>query len=292
MGAASGGIAASCLGILGSMYEGQARSQALGYATGTLTLAGIVFPILGGLIGKIHWQYTFYLYAVALPLAVLVALTLRQQPSSKTPAKTEEPNYKLRHVLGRYQTLLLLLTLSLTSVIMYSVAIYGPLYFKATLNANTLLNGIILASRALGAAIVSAFGARRLSQALGLPKAIAIGFGLMAVTLAIIPLIREISWILFTAVLFGAGFGIVLPSLYDALAGLAPAKLRASILSAGTGAGFLGQSLCPILLGFVLYNSRLEVVFYTAASLSAIAATVLLLFGNKLAMDIERSSQG
>lgn len=39
IGAASGGIAAASLGLLGNMYDGEVRSQALGYATSTLTIA-------------------------------------------------------------------------------------------------------------------------------------------------------------------------------------------------------------------------------------------------------------
>lgn len=287
LGAATGGIAAASLGLLGSMYEGKARSQALGYATGTLTLAGIIFPLTGGLIGLRHWQYAFYLYSIGLPLAILAAITLQQQPSSQTEPQIsdEEPNYKLRQVFAQPETLWLLLTLALASVVMYSVVIFAPLYFKATIQANSVLNGTVLAFRAVGAAVVSAFGARRLSQTLGLSLATSVGFGLMAVTLGIIPLLHQMSWILLTAVLFGAGFGIVLPNLYHALANKAPAKLRSSVLSAGTGASFLGQSLSPILLGSVLNYSGLEVVFYTAAGLSIVAGILLLLGKNRLEND-------
>lgn len=280
LGAASGGIAAASLGLLGSMYEGKARSQALGYATSTLTLTGIVYPVLGGLVGAKNWQFAFYLYGLGLPLAVLAALTLRQPPKpSKT--KTGEASFMLRQVLGNHQTLWLLLTLGVASVVMYTGVTYAPLYYKQVIKAGPVVNGIILASRAIGAAAVSAFGARRLSQRLGLAKAIAIGFGLMALTIGIIPLLRQLNLIILTAVLFGVGFGIVLPSLYDALANLAPPKLRSSVLAAGTGAGFLGQFLSPILLGSVLSNRGLSGVFYAAATLSVVTAVFLLLFGSK-----------
>ncbi len=61
LGAAAGGIAAASLGMLGNLYEGAERSQALGYATSTLTIAGIAFPLMGGLLGSFGWQYAFYL---------------------------------------------------------------------------------------------------------------------------------------------------------------------------------------------------------------------------------------
>lgn len=282
LGAASGGIAAAGLGLLGSMYEGQARSQALGYATSTLTITGIIFPLLGGWVGATHWQFAFYLYGLGLPLALLAKLILKEKHRKQKRAKAVEPGQKLSQVLGHHQSLWLLLTLGLASISMYAVVIYAPLYLKATIGAGAMLNGIVLASRAVGAAVVSALGARRLSKKLGLSKATAVGFGLMALTLGMIPFQIQLHWILVTAVLFGVGFGIVLPNLYSALANLAPSKLRSSVLAAGTGAGFLGQFLSPILLGPVLGYGGLEGVFYAAASVSFIAGVLLLLLSRSL----------
>jgi MFS family permease len=101
----------------------------------------------------------------------------------------------------------------------------------------------------------------------------------MAVTLAVIPLQHQLSWIVLSAILFGVGFGIVLPSLYSALANVAPSNLRSSVLAAGTGVGFLGQFLSPVLLGPLLGVAGLEGVFYGAASVALVAG--LLLFTPK-----------
>lgn len=274
LGAASGGIAAASLGLLGSMYEGEKRSQALGYATSTLTITGIAFPLLGGWVGAANWQFAFYLYGLGLPLAVLAKLLLKKQKQTKVI--TTEPSHELSHILGHPQALWLLFTLVLASISMYAVVIYAPLYLKATIGAGAVLNGIVLASRAIGAATISVFGARRLSQKFGLAKSTAVGFGLMGVTVGMIPLLHQLNLILVTALLFGAGFGIVLPNIYNALANLAPAKLRSSVLAAGTGAGFLGQFLSPILLGPVLIHGGLEGTFYAAASVAFMAGLLLL----------------
>jgi predicted MFS family arabinose efflux permease len=271
LGAASGGIAAASLGLLGSMYEAEKRSQALGYATSTLTITGIAFPLLGGWVGSTHWQFAFYLYGLGLPLALLAALVLREKPQTQALPMAKDSGSKLRTVLGHSYTLRLLLTLSLASVAMYAVVIYAPLYLKMTLGAGAALNGIVLASRAVGAAAISAFGAKWLAKTLGAAQATAVGFGLMALTLMTIPLLHQVGWILLTAVFFGMGFGIVLPTLYSTLANLAPSELKSSVLAAGTGAGFLGQFLSPILLGPVLGYGGLEGVFYAAAAIALVA---------------------
>ncbi|HEY9710494.1 MAG TPA: MFS transporter [Oculatellaceae cyanobacterium] len=276
LGAASAGIAAASLGLLGSMYEGEARSQALGYATSTLTLTGIAFPLLGGWVGSTHWQYAFYLYGLGLPLAGLAAFVLREKQKTQAPGVAKDSSRKLRTVLGHSYTLRLLLTISLASVAMYAVVIYAPLYLKVTIGAGAALNGIVLASRAVGAAAISAFGAKWLAKTLGAGQTTAVGFGLMALTLMTIPLVHQVSWILLTAVFFGVGFGIVLPTLYSTLANVAPSELRSSVLAAGTGAGFLGQFLSPIVLGPMLSYGGLEGVFYAAAAVALV--TGLLLF--------------
>lgn len=276
LGAASGGIAAASLGLLGSMYEGQARSQALGWATSTLTITGITDPLLGGWAGANRWQNAFYLYGVGLPIAFLAAAVLQEKPRKTKSHQVSQT--KLHQVLLQQHTLKVLIALSLTSVAMYAVVIYAPLYLNATINADTLLNGIVLASRAIGAGVISAFGASKLARRLGSSRAIACGFGLMAVTLAVIPLLNQVSWIVVSAILFGVGFGIVLPNLYNALANLAPEQLRASVLAIGTGMGFLGQFLSPILLAPVLNFAGLEAVFYAAAAIAIATGMVLLVF--------------
>ncbi|EDX73030.1 transporter, major facilitator family [Coleofasciculus chthonoplastes PCC 7420] len=279
LGAASGGIAAASLGILGNMYEGEARSQALGYATSTLTIMGIAFPLLGGWVGSFHWQWAFGLYGIGLPMAILAARFLPEKSSPKTKADAKDAGSKLRQVLGRPYTLRLLCTLSLVSIAMYAVVIYAPQYLKQTIDATSVVNGIVLASRAIGAAIISAFGAKRLAQRWGRPTTVAIGLGLMALTLSTIPILHQLGWILVTAVFFGMGFGLVLPTLYGTLANLAPPDLKSSVLAAGTGAGFLGQFISPILLGPVLAFCGLEWVFYAAAIVALLAG--LLLFAHQ-----------
>jgi len=275
LGAASGGIAAASLGILGNMYEGEARSQALGYATSTLTIMGIAFPLLGGWVGSFHWQWAFGLYGIGLPMAILAARFLPEKSSPKTKADAKDAGSKLRQVLGRPYTLRLLCTLSLVSIAMYAVVIYAPQYLKQTIDATSVVNGIVLASRAIGAAIISAFGTKKLAQRLGRPKTVAIGLGLMALTLSTIPILHQLGWILVTAVFFGMGFGLVLPTLYGTLANLAPPDLKSSVLAAGTGAGFLGQFISPILLGPVLAFCGLEWVFYAAAIVALLAGVLL-----------------
>ncbi len=278
VGAASAGIAAASIGIIGRMYEGEARSRILGYATSALAISSIIFPLLGGWVGATHWQFAFCLYGLGLPVALFAALILREKSGQQGSFIALGQSKKLVQNLRQSSILTLFLTLGLTSAIFYVVIIYAPLHFKATIGAGTVLNGAILASRAIGAAIVSALGAIRLAKRLGIAQAITLGFILMALTLIAIPFLEEVHWILLTAIIFGVGFGIVMPNLYDALANQSADEVRSSVLAIGTGSASLGQFLSPIFLGPV-WKYTGTTVFYVGAAVALATGLLSLLQG-------------
>jgi predicted MFS family arabinose efflux permease len=275
LGAASGGIAAASIGFLGNMYEGEARSRILGYATSAMTATTVVVPIVAGWIGGYRWQYAFYLYSLSIPLACIAGVVLREGSYQQPIAKSNNPSLKdLGKILRHQQTLKLYLVLALAAAIVTAVVIYTPLYLKQIIGAGPKLNGLILAIRAIGAAVISAIGATWLSKQIGVNRAIAVGFVLMAVMVLTIPLVDQLAWIMIIAALFGIGFGIITPNAYNALASCAPPELRASVLAIGTGANSLGQFISPLLLGPIWKSINLSAVFYATA---AIALAVALL---------------
>lgn len=269
VGVASGGIAAVSIGIVSGRYEGTARVRMMGYVTSALAIATVIFPILGGWLGSSHWQYAFYLHGLGLPVALATTFILQPdfcQPATQNPAVSATG---VRHHLGQMIVLILLLSLALASALFYVVVVYAPLYLKVQLGASPIINGGVLATRALGAAVVSAFGASRLASRIGSNQAIAVGFLLMAFSLATIPNLEEPLLIILTALPFGIGFGIVMPNFYNALADQAAPEYRTTLLAIGTGSSSLGQFVSPLLFG-PIWKGLGEKVFFVAAALAII----------------------
>lgn len=276
LGAASGGVAAATIGMLSSMYEGEARSRVLGFATSAMTTSAILFPLVGGWVGNEHWQYSFYLYGAGILVAAIASFIFHgvdSKPSGMLPIGQKAA---LGTVLKQGEVWLMYGLIGATATIVYTVVIYTPLYLREAIGATPELNGIVLAVRAIGAATVAAIGAAWLAKRLGENRAIALGFGLMAVTLFTIPFLTQLAIIIPVAVLFGIGFGIITPNLYNVLASLTPPDLRASILGLGTGFNSLGQFICPLLLGPVWKHMGLPPVFFAATGLAAIASLLIL----------------
>jgi MFS transporter, ACDE family, multidrug resistance protein len=280
LGVASGGVAAATIGLLGSMYEGEKRSRILGYATSVMSLSAIFFPLVGGWVGKVQWQHAFYLYGLSIPLVLAVAAKLKE-PRRKQGESLMGDRAQLIKVITQPSVLRLYLFIGIAALIVYAVVIYTPIYLKAAIGADPQLNGFVLAIRLVGASVVSAFGASRLARKVGEKRAIALGFSLMAITLALIPLLTQLPAIVLAAIVFGSGFGLVTPNLYNLLADLAPEEVRASTLAIGTGFNSLGQFISPLILGPLWQRFDLSAVFYGTAAI-AIAASFLSLAKRKV----------
>ncbi|NEQ96103.1 MAG: MFS transporter [Cyanothece sp. SIO2G6] len=278
LGIASASIAAASIGLLGNLYHGNERTRILGYATSAMTTASITTLFLGGWVGTMHWQFSFYLYALSLPVLVLVTLFLQEEQSGNRPLVSAEQGRQLKAALTNPDIIRLYLTIALSATIMYTVIVYAPIYLKQTLDATPALRGIVLGLRAIGVVLASALIASRFARRWGTYRAIALGFLLMAVTLATIPLLGQLHLIIIMAVGFGVGFGIVVPNTYDGLSHLASPTIQATVLAAGTGVSALGKFLCPLLFSPVREWMGLEQVFYVAAAIALLVAAALGLF--------------
>ncbi|MBD1870269.1 MFS transporter [Cyanobacteria bacterium FACHB-471] len=294
LGIANGGIAAAGLGLVSKLYQGEARAQAIAYVATTLTLANIVYPLIAGWIGTIDWHFVFGLYGLGIPLALWAAVVfygsrqstglnveaLSTQKDTERSSAESSQNATVSEVatpaqlFRQPQILKLLLCLALVSASVYALIVYLPIYMKTDMSSNTVSIGIVLATKAGGAALVSAFLVRRLVKQIGESWTIILGAVTMSLTLATMPYLHQMQTLLPVAILFGFGFGIVVPTLYSSLAELAPDNLQSTVLATGTGVSFLAQFLSPILLGFVFTHSNLPTVFYTTA---LVAVTVGLL---------------
>ncbi len=270
VGAASGGIAAGSIGMLSGLFDRDARSRIMGYATSALATATVIFPLLGGWLGLYHWRWAFALYLLSLPVA-LAAYWLLPAPTRHTKTVDLAQAQGLGKTLRQPAIAALLLALGLAAAIFYVVVVYAPLYLKSALDASTMLNGMALAARAIGAAIISAIGASRLAKRLGASLAIALGFSLMALSLATIPSLQVPALVLLAALIFGFGFGIVMPNFYSTLADSAPVQQQAGVLALGTGIASLGQFISPFLFG-PIWETAGAGVFYAAAAIAGLAA--------------------
>jgi MFS transporter, ACDE family, multidrug resistance protein len=291
LGVASGGIAASSLGLLSRRYEGDARNQAIAYVATAITLANIVYPLMAVGLGHFGWQFAFALYGVGAVLAGIAPLLFKPEKSVIHAAKTTAAAEGIRplELLSSPVSLRIFISLTLVSAVVYGTIIYLPFYLKTTLRSDLFWNGLILAVQAVGAALSSGLLLEPLRQRLGSLRVTALSLGSMALFLVLFPNLTHLPALILASSLFGFSFGFVTPSLYNILATLAPSHLQSSILATGIGAGFLGQFVSPLILGALLSQVGLKGVFYSCAVVAiALGLSLLIPLKSKQTVAVEK----
>ena len=270
MGAASlGSINAT---IIGDLYSGRQRAAAMGYNASVLSIGTASFPIIGGALATIGWNYPFFLPLLAFPVGLVTLLFLNNpEPQSNQTLsgyfRDTWQSLKSMKIIGVF------LISILVFIILYgSYLTYFPFLIGRTFARPPFVIGIIMASMSFTTAITSS-QLGRLAKKFSTPSLLGGASGFYALALIIVPHVHHVWLLLIPTVVFGVGHGILIPSLQTMLAELAPMNQRAAIMSLNGMVLRLGQTLGPVFMGIFFAVFSISGVFYAGAG----AAILILL---------------
>ncbi|WP_205669046.1 MFS transporter [Amycolatopsis suaedae] len=255
-----------------AFYRGAERDRVMGWRSTATSVGGLVWPLVGGLLGGLTWHATFAVYLVGLPLAALAAWSL---PDTTARAGGEDLGAVrlLRHrpaLLGWYSLWIVI------AVQMYVLAIFLPQRLaQIGIRAPVLVSLYAVVGAAITTSLVGLVYGRlraRLSYAALLRAALVTSLaGFLIYATVSHPVV-----LLLAPALFGIGNGILFPVatvLVDRAAGVEH-RSRAAALS-GT-AIFAGQFLSPLLFGPLIEATSTTTGFLVAGAVSAILLAVVV----------------
>jgi MFS family permease len=244
------GIGASALvslavTLVGDFYDGTQRNAVMGLNGSVLGTGAAVYPLLGGFLATFRWSAPFLFFGVGILVGVVAVVSLREPAGIET---TEVGAYLrgLHAATVRPASLALFAAIFLAFFVFYgAVLTVLPLLLSDEFGLGASQIGPILSMVALASATVSSqYG--RVSQWRSAPELVALGFvahgaSLLGVWLAPSPLLVGAALLV-----FGAGFGVVLPSVDTAVVTLVSGDLRAGMMGMRTSVLRLGQTLGPV----------------------------------------------
>ncbi|GAA2875047.1 MFS transporter [Pseudonocardia halophobica] len=242
VGLCEGAIMTCCTTLIGDYWSGARRARYLGLQTLVATLSATVFLALGGVLGAAGWRTPFWLYAVAALLAVPMALAIWQPARPAVASGTRAP-LPWRQLL-----------------VPCVVTLFGGIVFYALIvELSFVLAGVgITATGTIGAisavmSLATAAGAVVFGRLSGrTPRALLpVEFGLSAAGLLLVFATTSPVVITVGAVLTGLGTGMLLPTLLTWAVNRLTFDQRGRGTGLWTGALFLGEFLCPLILAAV-----------------------------------------
>ncbi|OQO90899.1 hypothetical protein B1813_15395 [Saccharomonospora piscinae] len=253
------------VGLL-AFYDGAMRDQVMGWRSTATSAGGVVWPLLGGLLGGLSWHATFAIYLVGLPLAVAAALAL---PAGTGGAPARRERAGVGRLLRERPALLGYYALWLVFAVQgYVLAIFLPARLAELGIDDPLVVSIYaVAGGALATSVVGLLYARirrwathRVLLATAL-SCTAAGFGLYAT-------VSQPVVLLAAPVLFGVGNGVLFPVVTVLVDEVAGPELRGRAAALSGTVIFAGQFASPLLFGPLIEATSTTTGFAVAGGTS------------------------
>jgi MFS family permease len=231
-------IMTCCTTLIADYWSGPRRSRYLGLQTLLASVSATVFLGVGGALGSSGWRTPFWLYLVAVVLAVPMALLIWQPLA---PERAE----KLPPVPWRQLRVPCLVTLA-GGVVFYALIVELSFVLDEAGATATATIGALSALMSLATAVAAGSFAKLSGRT---PRELLpVAFGLSAAGFLVIWSSASVPVITVGAVLTGAGTGLLLPVLLTwATNGLSFAE-RGRGTGLWTGTLFIGEFLSPVLI--------------------------------------------
>ncbi len=259
-----GGMMNTAVAAIGDMYREPARSRAMGYRVTVQGLTNATVPFVSGAIATIAWFLPFYIHSAAIVVALAAALQFTE------PAGTERAEHYMVNALraiANTRAVWLFFSNFMGFVLLYGIVVYMPILVVRQFGLTTLHSGLAI-SAAAGISALVATQAGRLSNRF--PEEIRVLWGVVCCGAShlLTGFAPGYPFLLVFMGLWGLGFGVLMPTLNSAAAGLASSELRAGVLSVFTLLIYLGQTVSPPFFALFVTDTSVRGAFFAGSALS------------------------
>jgi ACDE family multidrug resistance protein len=278
-GVGAAGLGAINLTIIGDLYTGTERTEAMGCNSSVLSVGTASYPAIGGILATVGWFYPFLLPLAAIPVTLAVVSSL-DNPEPTGPQHFREYLADSWRVIANRRVLALFIVSTLTFIILYgSYMSYFPLLVGGSFAAPPFVVGLVMSVSSLATALTSS-QAGRLARAFSEKTLIGVSCVLYGLALVAIPMIPRLWMLAIPIAVLGVAQGINLPSLMAFLANQAPMEQRGALMSINGMVLRLGQTLGPVIMGMVFTGAGMGGVFVGGAVCALLMLAVVLVVMN------------
>lgn len=294
-GIGAGGTFQIAMALTGDLFTSGTRTRALGYLEASNGLGKVIAPLIGASLAALVWYAPFFVYIVAIPIAVLVWMEIKEPPMKQ---KAQGARGYLQGVQSIFSTKALPLAVMFLAGMLVLFLYFGVLsylsdFLEEKLGAKGVKLGLIIAIPVFVMALTSYLSGQALARKNPsiLKWAIVFGLAFGGAMLALAGTTKkEFLLVSFISVL-GVGNGIVLPSLNSLTTSCTERARRGTLTSLYGAVRHVGAATGPPAVALLIkYGHR--TTFWTLAGLAAVAALLAVFFLNTTVLLKKTGSQG
>ena len=271
-------LSALAMTMVGDRYTGRQHDGVMGITSAMLSLGTAVYPIIGGYLAGRAWNAPFLMYAIPIPVAVMVLFGLDDRETTTATSGRAYIREAIRVIpTGRAVALygVMFASFGLMFGGLYTAL---PFHLSRTFGLSSTTVGAITSGVLVVTALVSTQNGR-IAADISIRSTLSIGFGLYASGFVIVALADGL-WLLASGLLLiGVGSGLVTPTLFTGLSTLAPDHLRGGVMSLQTTTIGLSQAAGPVAFTLMAASLGYQQTFLAASGVATIGIAVIAVAG-------------
>lgn len=263
--------------LLSDLLEDERESSAQGMKVFLDRIGISVVPAIAGVLAVVSWSLPFFLFALAVPIALLGLAWLPE--TRKADAAGVRAYLGSFTEIGRRPRLFIAFSASFLRFFLdYGYFTYLPIYLALARGESSATVGLLFAFFAAGA-MVTASQAGRLVRGRDPAYLVFLGFVLAGGSVLVIPFLPWTVLVGASLFVYGLGNGLVSPLQKSLLTRNAPREARAGIVSLDRLVQQVAKSLAPSAMGVLLLVADVGAVFWILGglSLASVAMAAMLL---------------
>lgn len=261
-----GGMLNTVVAAIGDMYDEPERSRAMGWRVMVQGLTNATVPFVSGAIATIAWFLPFYIHSAAILLGIVAALKFKEPAGS---SKTERYLLKALGAIANTRAIWLFFSNFMGFVLLYGIVVYMPILVVRQFGLTTLHSGLAISTGA-GVAALAASQAGRLSRLFSEEIRVLLAFSCCGLSHFLVDMAGSYPFVLASMAVWGLGFGLLMPALNAAAAGLVSSELRAGVLSIFTLLIYLGQTVSPPFFALFVKGRDVSGAFFAGGLIALI----------------------
>ncbi|MGQ4557341.1 MFS transporter [Halobellus sp. GM3] len=250
-----GGISPIAITSIGDLYSHEEGATAQGLRTMGAGLSGAIFPLIGGFLVTIAWQYPFLLYGIAIPAAGFVYWWM-DEPISVENKMSERGSReyfgKFLKFIWRPRILPLIIARALPVVTWTAFLTYNSIIVTQIIGGTPFEAGILVTVGMFAVALASSQAGRVLGLFSGYFTPLLLANVLLCLGFLGLLFMPGMELAVSSIGISGTGFGLSLSLYRGVISERSPEHLRAGLVSVSEAGGRLSATLTPIIMGAII----------------------------------------
>lgn len=261
--------------LVADYFEGMERQKFVGIQVAFMSIGGILFIGLGGILADISWRHPFLIYLFSLLIIPFTFLFLYEPEVNKNKL-SEKIQLKAPPIIW-----VLFFNVMIMWILFFMIPVQIPFYLKAIgIEKNALIGAAIALSTLFSA--ISSFSYSKLKNKFSFFTIFSIGYLILAISFILIAFAESYLIVVIGTMVGGFGMGMMIPNTNMFVMKITPPEIRGKEMGRLTTFWFLGQFLSPILLMPISSSYSFSTTFFFAAAiLSLLSVSFFILHMRK-----------